>query len=281
MSADDAPPHDIAYAPGGMIPPGVLDPSIVTLSPPTNWGEERFSASESPTFDRAARDFFTSLWRRVDSPLGGFWRGGEIARRHHDTFVREITLPRELPPIISDERIEELYVFMGLNSEPGERRRSYDLEEKVKEVTPQFFLRNVKRAELETNPHRPPYHIEIWRDPIVPPRDFPTQVVLTYIRPEMTFEISSGVSVEEREKMLNLLMRDDWAEQWGNWWQETERPKIDMTWFPTSTIKRVRGRFANEEEARQEAEAKNKMRKQTIHFTLDNPDGVWSDQFKR
>ena len=274
----DSASKDYFQIPGGSIPPGTLDPTIAVLSFPSR-APDHLVASIGSSLDVAVRHFIASFSRRI-RPIGGFYNDGEIATRRHEAFIPDEYIPREKPPLVTDERIEELIEFMGLNSPPGDFQRGFALDERCKEITPQFFLRNIKRVKFETNPRRPPFQIEIWRYPVNQPQDFPSQMVLTHKKPDLHFPTSSASLDQEQRERNALLMNTRWSENWGEWWNKTPLPRFDTTWFPTETIKVVRGRFANPAEAEAEEEAKRKGRKQSIHFSIDNPDGVWSNQFK-
>lgn len=276
------------YAPGfepypaslGAIPPGVLQPDLIRVRLPTD-GKALISASENAELDRASIALFRYMHHRYGRALNSVHHRVLPDRDLDAVGIDWDAIPPKREPLMSDERIEELWYYMGLNYEPYEKEQSDAVKSRMEEITPQFSLRNVPRVILDFEFGLLPWQLEVWfpDDAHVGAKPLASTEVFNYETPDMAFEKSSDVLEAEHAKQFELLMRSEWLDdQWGNWWADGA-PSMARAYVPDDLfyMPRLRGRFANAEEAEAEAEERRKSKRYEVTFSLDNPDGDWRE----
>jgi len=245
-------------APGGAIPPGVLDPDIARHARELR-GPDDLYASPLGALARSGQRFWRFIHHRHLRALNSLHYDGLAHTRQHDRFVRdhEATLPA-VTMVDLDEINQRWWTEFALK-EPTEKPQPDEVETNVKECTPQFFLRNIMRLEHEVGLPVPPYQIEVYFDPSEHERIETYDYVANFRPPEVDLDEAARVVAEFRTLHNQLIYDADWESIHGNnAWRNPDQEIPIFALFMPKALKRLRGRFATPEEARQEAESTRK-----------------------
>lgn len=257
------------HAPGGAIPPGVLDPTIVTLRPARRSALDVFASSQG-AFAESSRRFMAGYNRRNIRPLNSLHYDGIAGERPHDLFIPELLIDVEIKMVDLDAIQARILQDFALR-DPGDYEQPYKTEKQLRERTPQFFLRNVMRVEREVNPHRPPFHIEYYIErELLEHIDTHDFVVSFEIPRPDPFEAKQHVRAwwRSRQELFHAL---DWEEIHAHdAWRTPELEVRIPTLMRVSGPVRKRGRFANAEEAKAEAKEAARLKRRAVPMSGDD-----------
>ncbi len=230
---------------GGALRVDILDPSIARIAA---WAERSRDATlVSPTGALATANtrLFESLERRKT------WHrslGMQVCQRHdNDNFVPEPAIEPFNMIISSPKKMAAMWNVQFFFRKPKQRPPDPDLKTKMEEITPQFFLRNLRRAQHETNLPYVPFRDEFWRDNEEYATEFGADQVLTYEPIDMDLT-PSWVTVDDNRNDLKAVLYDlDWFEKHGAW-REGFKPSARPRSIHSYEQIREKGRFAKPDE---------------------------------
>lgn len=248
MSIERSRPEQLVMPQGGVLPAGVLDPSILCLEPDP--GPDRQTVSSTGSLAESSAVFWAAYTNRYFGPINSFFRGGEIPR-HHEEFLSDNLDIFELE-MIDEEALESLEEFDVFLKEPGQKSFGFEEYAILKQIAPQFFLRNVNRMEKETNLPYVPFEIHLYRDPeeyaVVPL----SGIEFVPASSEMLEVWSSRTIGEQRLAIRQLVELLDWAEYEDGWTEGREEWVEGRLKFFRTT--RHKGRFATKADLAKEAD---------------------------
>ena len=145
--------------------------------------------------------------------------------------------------------VQQRASFQVVLKDPGTVPPDGELSAQLRQGSPQFFLRNIKRHVMDHHYPDVPWMTEVWRD-----RDeylaFGSQEVLTY----QPVQLDSGndarrIMKQEREKNTAVLRDLDWYDYHGRW----KEGLTAESWYEQHGLlhKKSAGRFATGEPSKE------------------------------
>lgn len=236
---------------GGALRLDILDPSIARTARLEDRPADAVSVSLTGTFARKHAAFHAALSSRHQR-YGDY--GAKIGPRHdHLNFAaKSLIEPVELKAIDLD-KVEAMRRPQFFFKWPRPKEVGWEVEGQLENITPQFFLRNIRRMELSRNPMASQFLPEIWRDNEEYGVELGPDKVLTYAPPSLLEDKLSWHRLQElRGERDELLEELDWFEYHGRW-RENFASALRLP-IPMGLVEdeRVKGRFANADELLEE-----------------------------
>ena len=186
------------------------------------------------------------LWARLEAnwTMQGATHGPTILPRLDPmAFGMAIELTPFENRIITEARIEELRDREYFVRQPGQKPPDVQVELQMEASSPQFFLRNVLRAEMGTTLPYVPFRDECWRDPEDHALKLGLDQVLTYSPPDMSYTMTWTRLDSHRAERHAVLFELSWEDEAGLWRHKLQGAR--MTPPGLGEVKRVKGRFAD------------------------------------
>ncbi len=255
MSQDDDKDQDPHWNPyGGGARLDILDPGLSPLQRRGKGG--RHTASEYGPLAQSSGRLWDYLGRRQGARVGSH-RKGLIATAEADPKIElhkgEIARDHE---VLTEEEYEAKQNPGVVLKEPGDVPLDPEIYNLMQRITPQYFLRNVKRVTNNTDMHGSPFIVELWRDSQQYAVSVGEGQALTFepikLEEEGVWNIIAH-DTKERKAVLNEL---DWSQQRGHWNDGISRMSFFKNFAFLFETTRTAGRFETDEKQQEASRAK-------------------------
>jgi len=237
------PEHPFIPSADGALRLDILDPGMAALAQRLDVAPGLVASGRGHLSEVSQR-----LWRGLEgrATMKGGYTGPRILPRHDPmAFGLPVLIEPLRVRLLSAERLEELEELSFNVREPRQKSPDPRVDRQMEKTAPQFFLRNIRRLEKETQLHNLPYREEQWRDVSDHGLNVGRGEVLTYAPPDMSYKLTWARLDELRAEHLAITTDLQWETHAGAWTHILGGARMQ---FPTFEWGKVKGRFATPQE---------------------------------